>query len=273
MWIKNQYKSFVNYSLKYIENPLFIGVGGSRIYGFSDKDSDWDIYSVFVEPTVNIFKLDKNSKSFLTPEREFYNKLISVKSEEVEVVMHKLLKGDCKTFERVLTPFMVMKNRETVFIRKIAAMLINRNVVASYLKYSDEELNNYFLNKNVKHLLYALRALLTADILVRSRKLIFDYEEMLKFYPYSNIKQLVTLKLNKSNKVDTKLEKKVLEEINKLKINIEKNSHKLKANYTDKEKAFVENYLINVRVKNLFSQNASIYIKHDKDKLDEESIG
>lgn len=273
MWIKNQYKSFVNFSLKYIENPLFIGVGGSRIYGFSDKESDWDIYSVFVEPTVNIFKLEKSSNSFLTPEREFYNKVISVKSEEIEVVIHKLLKGDCKTFERVLTPFMVMKNRETVFIRKIAAMLINKNVVNSYLDYADKEYYNYVKNRNVKNLLYSLRALLTADILVRSRKLIFNYEEMLKFYPYSNIKELVILKLNRSNKIDFNLEKKVLEEINKLKFNIEKNSHNLKSTYTEKEKAFVENYLINVRVKNLFSQNASIYIKNDKDELNEQGIG
>lgn len=57
---------------------------------------------MFVEPTVNISELDKNSKGFLTPESKFYNKLISVKLKEIEVVIHKLLDGYCNAFGSVL---------------------------------------------------------------------------------------------------------------------------------------------------------------------------
>lgn len=104
-------KSFVKYALKYIENPVVVTVTGSRMYGFSNFESDWDVYSVFVEPCINLFKLDRPATVFTTPEIEIYNKKVSVKVEEIEQVIKKLLNGEAKTFERIVSPIVTMETK------------------------------------------------------------------------------------------------------------------------------------------------------------------
>lgn len=85
------------------------------MFGFHDEDSDWDVYSVHVTPSVELFTLNKPELVFTTPETKLYNKLISVKVEDVEHVFHQIIDGDMKTFERIFSPEVIMKTEQSRF--------------------------------------------------------------------------------------------------------------------------------------------------------------
>lgn len=143
VWIKKSHRSFTNYALKYIENPLLMVITGSRMYGFNDEESDWDVFAVSAQPSVKFFELDKPVTDFLTPERMLYNRRVSVKVQDIERVFRNLIDGDMKTFERLLSPLVTMRTEGYYQIKRLAKKCVTQKLIRDYLENGDAYLKDF----------------------------------------------------------------------------------------------------------------------------------
>ncbi|MEH7176533.1 DNA polymerase beta superfamily protein [Neobacillus vireti] len=255
MWIHPSSKSFTNYALKYIENPLFMVVAGSRMYGFNDEDSDWDVYAVFIHPSINLFRLEKPASDFITPERSLYKRKVSVKVEEVEQVFNKIICGNMKTFERIYSHIVTMRTDHYHEIRKLGKYFFTQKLVENYLENIELFLVKYQEQKNIKFLIYALRSSMTANILVKTKVFTLNLQQIYKLYPNTNLKELVDAKINKKtfNNIYN-----VLKEVEKLKtetIGLLKNLPK-EAN--ERNINSLNDYLVSLRLQHIFSKAKKI---------------
>jgi predicted nucleotidyltransferase len=255
MWISRHSKSFTNYALKYIENPLFMVVTGSRMYGFNDEESDWDVYAVFVHPSIDLFRLDKPISDKMTPERSLYNRVVSVKAEEAEQVIRKLIDGNMKTFERIFSPEVKMRTEHYYSFIRLSKRFFTQKLITSYLQVIDEDLQKYKDTKNIKYLIYALRSSMTADLLVRARQFTMQLKNIYPYYPDSILEELVAAKINNHTILDVE---PAFREIEELKDHILSNKYKMPKKPKQQDINKMNEFLISLRLQYLFSKNSLV---------------
>jgi len=237
-------------------------VTGSRMYGFHGEDSDWDVYSVFVQPSVDLFSLRKPRKEFMTPERQLLNKLVSVKAEEIERFFNRVVNGDMKAIERVFSPVITMKTHHLNEIRKITKKLITQQTIESYLNNIEGLIDLFYETKDAKYLLYALRATLTADILARTKYYVLECGSLKKYYDSSNLDRLILAKKNnfKMEHLESSLINSTLDEINRLKKIINLNKDKFPAEPSSNTINKVNEHIISLRLQHMFSKDKKIIL-------------
>jgi len=252
-------KTFINYALKYIENPLFITVTGSRMYGFANWHSDWDVYSVFVEPSINLFKLNKPNPVFTTPEIELYNKRISVKVEEIEHLINKLINGDVKTLERILSPIVTMETKWYFDLANFANKLITQKVFLSYFSNIDSCIERFKEKGEEKYILYALRYSLTASMLAETKKFVLECKDLDIFYPSTTLYELIDIKVAKNfNNLNDDLIRRVYFEIDYNKKMVNELIHKFPEVPSKEVLNEIDEFLISIRLEHTYSEKSKI---------------
>lgn len=263
MWIQRAHKSFTNYALKWIENPLFMVVTGSRMFGFHDEDSDWDVYCVHAIPSVEFFTITKPETGFVTPEAKIYNKKVSVKVEDVEHMFRRIMDGDMKTIERIFSPEVILKTEHLHSIRSISKQFINQDTLESYLQHVDKFLCLYDETNNIKYLLYALRTALTANLMVRTNLFVVRLGDLNAHYPQSNLLSLARAKQQHLLLDDTNVIETTMHEIEastrqtaELLPKFRPNRRQLRTKVGD-----LNRYLVSLRLQHMYSPKMEIKFK------------
>ncbi|WP_167506249.1 DNA polymerase beta superfamily protein [Halobacillus faecis] len=251
-------KSFVNLTLKHIENPLFIVLTGSRMYGFHDEESDWDVYAVFIHPSNQLLGLYEPDNEIMTPEIKLYNRTVSVKGEEVQLVFQKLIQGNMKTFERIFSPEAIMKMDAYKHIRSLSKRFFTQRLIESYMNYIEEMKREFQRTDNIKFLIYSLRSAMTADLLLKSSVFNTRVKDIYPLYSNSNLKNLLKSKRNGSPSPNVQ---KAFDEINTIQDYISTMRFKLPKESKEKDVKRAHEILVSLRMQYLLSRRDFLSFK------------
>lgn len=250
------YTSIYEYGTEYIENPITMVIGGSRMCAYPDDDSDWDVFCIFQSPTVSLLGLQKPQFEILTPKVTIENRRLSIRGEEVEQIFNKMLDGNIKFLEKIYSPLIVMDNNHLDNFRILALTTVSQKTFKNYFEKIHKDINCYYATKEVKPLLYAYRRSMTVYLLSQISKVIVDSTKLKEYFPKTYLQELIDAKICKKyfNK-DTN----ALEDINNW-LNKTKNSiNKIPHNPTDETIAILNKYLLNLREQDLLiNKNLSI---------------
>lgn len=148
--------------LEQVDDPLFVTVSGSHIYGFSSPDSDVDLRGAFRLPLRELVGLKQPTE---TREKAWVDQGLEIDlvAHEIGKYLGLLIKNNGYILEQIFSPLVVLGGDFLEQLRPLAARCITRfhahhyqGFLRSQVKKAEQE-----EPKKVKTLLYAYRVVLT----------------------------------------------------------------------------------------------------------------
>jgi len=250
------YNSIYDYCIKYIQNPLTMVIGGSRMCAYPDEDSDWDVLCIFQSPTVCLSGQLKPAFEILTPKSTIEDRRLSIRGEEVEQIFNKMLDGNIKFLEKIYSSLIVMDNNQLKIFRSFALNTVSQKTFNKYFEKIHKDIEFYNTTKEIKPLLYAYRRSMSAYLLSQSSKVIVDSIALKEYFPKTYLEELIEAKIyKKSFDKDTEALEDITNWLNKIKNNLDK----FPAQPTDEIIDILDKYLLNLRKQDLLiNKNLSI---------------
>ena len=131
-----------------MKNVIFETVIGSHLWKMNDKDSDIDMFQVYVAPTEDILKGVGNLKSkhsFEETESNSlynhpYNSTIDIMSHEIGKVIDQLIKGNINFLIGVLSPMVV---KPSPWLEKLRKLIVDNKNKLCYHSIKGLATHNY----------------------------------------------------------------------------------------------------------------------------------
>ncbi|MCA1031353.1 hypothetical protein LCL95_09980 [Bacillus timonensis] len=174
---------------KTVNTPLFVSVCGSRMCGYEEDDSDWDIFIIYDNQLV---KEHVHDYRFLLNNEE-----VSLRFEEQTEIIDKINKCNIKLYEKFHTPFIWLSTTRGETLRQMAFNLSIPLLIESYISKILLDVLLFKEKSIPKAIIYAYRRSLTAHGLLKNRKCIINFRELTSIYPESLLEKLAYTKIMK----------------------------------------------------------------------------
>ncbi len=174
---------------------VVIALSGAHAYGFPSPDSDFDLKAIHVAPTALLLGLGAPRLTF--DRMEIIDGVeIDYTSNELQMVLSGILKGNGNYLERVLGPIALTTSKEHESLRPLVERSLSRRVHHHYHGFASGQLAE--LDKaaapTAKKLLYVLRTAITGTHLLRTGQLVTDLGVLLEDYQLGDARQLIEQK-------------------------------------------------------------------------------
>jgi predicted nucleotidyltransferase len=175
---------------------LVVSLSGGHAYGFPSPDSDLDLKAVHVLPTQRLLGLAPSPAH--APDRlEVVEGVeIDYSSNELQVVLAGVLKGNGNFIERLLSRFALRTSAEHESLREVAKRALSRRLHTHYRGFATGQLKEWEKDghRSVKKLLYVLRTTLTGTHALLTGEVETDVTLLLDAHGFAEARELVEAK-------------------------------------------------------------------------------
>lgn len=239
--------------------PILITLIGSRGFGFSKENSDYDVRGVHIQPTSDILSLQKPQDtiefSFQIEDKETL--IVDFASWEIEKVLNAFLKANGNIMEAVYSNLVLFEDRTyTEKLKEIGSLCITKELANFFKGYADGQMRRLTnaLGKEkerpLKKALHIYRLLLEGIIAMKTGEIKLNIYENKKSF---DLPMLDKILLNKDlifDEIPTSERDEIFEEIDYLykELDSAKIESKLSDKFRDIKK--LNDFLLDVRLKN-----------------------
>ncbi|MBS2028769.1 MAG: nucleotidyltransferase domain-containing protein [Deltaproteobacteria bacterium] len=173
---------------------LVISLSGAHAYGFPSPDSDLDLKAIHIAPTADLLRLGKPRLSF--DRLEVIDGVeIDYTSNELEMALNGILKGNGNYLERVLGTSTIQGSSMLEALRPLAKRALSRQVHMHYRGFARSQLAEAQKGEaTAKQVLYVLRTALTGTHLLLTGELVTDLGAICSGYGFADARALIDAK-------------------------------------------------------------------------------
>ena len=174
---------------------LVVALSGAHAYGFPSPDSDLDLKAIHIAPTTAFLGLETPRLTF--DRMEVIDGVeIDYTSNELQMALAGILKGNGNYLERVLGPIQLRTSPELTALRPLVEKSLSRRAYHHYRGFATSQLAEFEKAEApmAKKLLYVLRTTLTGAHLLATGRLVTDLTELLDDYEIGEARALIEAK-------------------------------------------------------------------------------
>lgn len=174
---------------------LVVHLSGAHAYGFASPDSDLDLKAVHIAPTRSILGLEPHE--VVSNRLEFVRDVeVDYTSNELDVAVRGLLRGDGNMLERVTTESPLRASAELAELRELALRLVSRRYFRHYRGFAHAQRIAFqeAAAPSAKKALYVLRTTTTGTHLLQTGRCNPDLSELAETYGVSMVDELTNIK-------------------------------------------------------------------------------
>lgn len=152
--------------------PLYVAVGGSRAYGLSRSDSDYDLYIIYKKSIEKYIHINTGKDSFAI-KKQINNELIEINGWDIRKTSSMLLKASFNIIE-ILTSSKVLYFNTKYCVQQELLRIFNDNPNLYALGTSYIGIGKQYISKNlldIKTISSCSRALLCAKYIEENNKI------------------------------------------------------------------------------------------------------
>ena len=162
---------------------LFACEAGSRAYGMSDENSDFDIRFVYIQPIKSYLMLGNHSETYTHVKGE-----VDIQGWDIKKALLLAQKSNASLFEWALSPTIYITDEKFTqyFIEKIIPNLSRKVLAHHYLSLTEKNISQFEDKKKVNFLYHAVRCVLMLEMVVERKKHSIQLKELTQNSIYFN---------------------------------------------------------------------------------------
>jgi len=176
-----------------VRNPLYVCIGGSRMCGYEDADSDWDIFVLYED--------EKGLPgTFELPKYTLGDAAISLRFDSLSHSLALAAENNIKLYEKLHSPTVWYVSPQFERIKPQLLAVDMSTLLKTYHQKISSDLREFYDHQNTKAFIYAYRRCLTALELIAGNGCVIHVDTLVERYPHSHLPELATIKRSQRSK-------------------------------------------------------------------------
>ncbi len=197
------YNSFLKKIKRKVRNPLLVTVGGVRMYGFFDMDTDWELHCFFQLPASELFSFNPPEQTFFYQENDKLNSNLKIHCTEIQKVFTEIMYGDYKYLESLYSVEKLLKSDYIKDLKRTATKLLTRRLFQNYVLDIQQGVQDFEETGDCEKLLLSFIRAMSAYMLAETKKCFMNVRELNKRYKYPFVYDMLRYRSLGDHAIDT----------------------------------------------------------------------